>query len=141
MKFKNDTELPQAATGGSLFVKLKDGDSITGVFRGAIFDFMKKNDFDKEKPKDVFRFRVNFITSENGALVAKIFEAGIVTYKAMRALSEQGYDLEKTTVVYTRKGTGTDTEYSLIPAPPAKQCSDEQMKQVEAVKLHDLAVK
>jgi hypothetical protein len=129
MKFKD------SSTGSPVknFLKLKSGESATGVFRGDPVDFKNhwlqaekrsvlckgKDECEHckagDKPK--FRFRLNFVVNENGAFVAKIFEQGWTVYEALKAIHEGGYDLTKHKMKVTRHGSGTDTSYNIIPVP------------------------
>lgn len=137
MLFKTDNELPknEGAGTGSLFVKLKGGESVRGVFVGDPVDFMKAF---KEGDKPSFRFRINFVTQENGAYVAKIFEQGKTSYQALRTLNDQGYELDKHIMIISRQGDTKDTTtYSILPAPKGN-LTTEQSEQVSKVKLNDL---
>lgn len=131
MKFKSDNELPKSNT---KFLKLEDGGFAKGVFVGDPVDFKKAFKPDEE-PK--FRFMINFVVLENGVYTAKIFEQGISVYKSIRKFSEIGYDLSKTMMVISRSGTGTNTEYTIMPAPDGA-LSPEEAAQVQAVKLNEL---
>lgn len=147
MKFKE--KLPST---GKYFLRLKSGDSVKGVFRGEPYDFKQhwvnqrgsvcEGDgcpHCKEGKKPSFRFRLNFVLSENGAMVAKIFEQGWMVYESLRSLHGADYDLEKTVVQITRHGSGQDTTYSVIPLQGAKgQVTEGFEKQLGAVALHNL---
>lgn len=106
--------------GNSLFLKLKDGESTTGVFRGEIYEFYSRWEGNRSRittpddPEAKTRFRANFVTKEDGRFLAKIWEFGIVTYNQLADLNEE-YPLEDTKVKITRRGTGTDTIYNILP--------------------------
>jgi hypothetical protein len=106
--------------GGNLFLKLKDGESVTGVFRGEIYEFYSRWDGNRSKvtsvddPEGKSRFRLNFVTKEENKLVAKIWEFGVGIYNQLADLNED-YSLEETKVKITRRGTGTDTTYNILP--------------------------
>jgi hypothetical protein len=126
MKFETDSVSGLAGK----FVKLDDKQKIQGVFRGDPKSFRKHwvNNRTQECPgvgcvlckdgeKSSFRFRINFVTKdEAGAFQAKVFEGGWKMYQALKALHEGDYNLEKTVVVITRNGKGTDTTYTILPA-------------------------
>jgi len=124
------------------FVKLKDGESIQGVFRGSVYEFRQHWKDNRGtlctgsgcalcvEKKPGFRFRLNFITPEGGQQVAKIFEQGWTVYEAMRALHTE-YDLETTIVKITRYGTGTDTSYSILPVKNGTLSEEQQAKLAE----------
>jgi hypothetical protein len=134
--------------GSKNILKIKSGESATGVFRGNPKDFRqhwKDNkstvctgrdtcDLCKAGEKSAFRFRINFVTRENGALLAKVFEQGKSLYEQLKLLNKE-IDLEKTSIKITRQGTGTQTTYMLI---PGAQITEEQDKQISELKLNEL---
>lgn len=128
----------------SNFLKLKSGESVTGVFRGDTMEFYAK--WENKKTVIVpegedggkFRFRINFITKENGTLVAKIWEQGAMTYNMLKELNTE-YELQNTFVKITRHGDGLDTIYTIMPAKA--QFTQESENAVATVKLNDLNIK
>lgn len=133
------------------YLRLKAGESVRGVFRGDIEDFRQhwvnnrssictgrdKCELCKAGEKSSFRFRVNFITQENGAYVAKTFEQGRAVYEALKALNAD-YPLESNLMKITRHGSGTDTTYGIVPAPNG-QLTKDQDKAVSAVKHNEMS--
>lgn len=132
------------------FVRLKDKESVQGVFRGNPFDFRQhwigaKSSpcqggdckYCKEGNKPSFRFRMNFLVNENNNWVAKIFEQGFTVYQTLSALNRDDYDLEKYVVKITRNGTGQNTTYSIIPKPNGHITTETESK-LALIKLHDL---
>jgi hypothetical protein len=119
MKFKNQDELPEGG-GSKNFLKLKDKESVQGIFRGDLHEFFvlwengKSREVDAGFPGGKFRFRVNLVIKEGPSYVAKIFEQGLTVYNQLRELHEE-YELDKIVVKITRNGTGTDTTYSVLP--------------------------
>lgn len=136
MKFQK-REVPKSEGGGS-FLRLKDGESRVGVFRGEIYEFFqiweggKSHVVSEDHPGAKSRFRLNFITKEDGIMKPFIFEFGLVIYNQLAELSEE-YDLEKTAVKITRRGVGTDTVYMIIPAKD--QPTPAQLKAIQAIDL------
>lgn len=135
--------------GGATFLKLKDGESVKGVFRGDPFDFEShwKNgsvpcpgagcEFCAQGEAPAFRFRINLVVKENGAYTAKLWEQGWRVYEALQGLDVSGYDLEKTAVQVTRRGSDkNNTTYSILPIPNA-ELSEDQLKAIGDTKLHD----
>lgn len=117
MKFRD--EVP--GTSDQSFLKLKDGESVAGVFRGELYDFFAawNNKVSSVVPEGApgakFRFRINFITKGPAGYVAKVLEQGSTVYRDLKTLHEE-YDLEQTVVKITRHGsTMNDTSYSLMP--------------------------
>lgn len=142
MKFR--TDLPE--NGGSKnFLKLKDKESVSGIFRGELFDFFvlwengKTKVVTEDTPDAKFRFRVNFVMKDGAVYIPKVFEQGANVYRQLAELHEE-YDLENTVVKITRNGIGTETTYSLMPL--LKQTiSKEAMAFIESIQLIGLAHK
>lgn len=125
----------------SRFIKLKDGDTIEGVFRGEPYIFYRiykdKTEYRTYIPGSKFRFRVNFVTRENGNVVAKIFEGGSKIRDAILEAKEE-YGLNYVFKI-KRKGSGmNDTTYSIFPKEPLNESAIEA---INAVKLNDLEPK
>jgi hypothetical protein len=111
------------------FIKMKSGDRIQGMFRGDPSPFKQhwvnnrsvicpgkdncQHCAGGDKPK--FRFRINFVTQENGAWVAKVFDGNYGTFKLMKEMHESDYNLEETYVTVSRSGEKNDTRYSILP--------------------------
>jgi hypothetical protein len=150
MQFKDDVEAE-----GGLFVKLKDKQSIKGIFRGEIFDFKqhwtRSAQGDRSQvckgqgcpicavspKKPTFKFRVNFVTTENGAFIARIFESNAGVYVTLRDMAKAGYNLEKTKVQITRNGEGRDTKYTILPVANSPLTTQHE-QEIAKVVLHDL---
>ena len=146
MKFKAKSEDTRN------FIKLKSGESVTGVFRGDPYEFRihwltdesratlcsQKKDCELCKiKKSSFRFRVNFIVPEGNLFVAKVLEQGWISFQALMKLQESGYDLEKQIIQISRQGSGLSTTYSIIPSPKGI-VTPQQQKALEGVKLNEL---
>lgn len=138
---------------GGTFVRLKDGDSVVGIFQGAPLDYRQHWSQaegkgyvcpeTKECPrcakgeKSGFRFRLNMVISENGVYVAKIFEQGWTVYKSLDQLNKE-YPLDKTVVKITRSGSDkSDTTYSIIPV--RDQPSPEKLAEIARIELLNLS--
>jgi hypothetical protein len=127
-----------------LFLKLKDGESKVGVFRGErpyeffqVWEDGKSQVVDADHPNAKSRFRLNFVTKEDGELKVKIFEFGLTVHNMLADISES-YDLEQTAVKITRRGLGTDTVYLILPVPPKEQPNATQLKAIQALPLNIL---
>lgn len=138
MKFKKD--LPES--GPSNYVRLKDKESITGIFRGEVFDFYSV--WESGKPRIVdesvfgarFRFKINFVVKEGASYVVKVFEQSKTVYEQLGALHDE-YDLEKTLIKITRNGTGkSDTTYTLLPL--RQEVPPETLKHIETLPMNPL---
>ncbi len=112
------------------FLKLKDGETISGIFRGDLFEYRlhwadnrgivctgHDCELCKAGNKSKFRFRLNFIVKEGKDYVAKVFEQGWKTYELLSSMNDSDYPLEKYVLKITRRGIGLDTSYSIMPAP------------------------
>lgn len=147
MKFP---KLPDSVD-ASQFLRLKDGQSVVGVFVGDPYPFYAH--WVNQKPvtcegehcnickaggKRGYRFKANFVTRDpqSGVLVAKIFEGTITTLKAMESFDAE-HPLEDTLVKLSRKGAGPkDTVYILLPQLPDYKLSSEKKAQIAKVRLH-----
>ena len=124
------------------FLKINDGESVQGVFRGDPHAFKSKwTDSGSElcqdnDPEGRFRFRINFVQMVNGALTAFIWEQGARVYDNLKVLNAD-YDLESTIVRITRSGTGTDTRYTIIPIKK-HQVDGDLEKSLKEINLHRL---
>jgi hypothetical protein len=129
MKFKASGE---KKGDGKLFVRLKDGEKVNGVFRGDPHEYylhwVEGKSYEcggkaascihceaGDKPR--FRFKLNLIAKQDGVWMARILEQGWSVYEALRDLHENGYDLEQTAVSIARTGEGTNTKYTVLPLP------------------------
>lgn len=134
------------------YIRLKDGENVTGVFAGDIYEFAKhwvnnrsevcKGDScplcKSSGKRGSFRFRINLIVrGSSGAYEAKIFEQGWKVYKNLRDLNEE-YPLEHTIVKITRQGSQmNDTTYSVLPVKDGL-VKPPQAALIKAVQLIDL---
>jgi hypothetical protein len=111
-----DTMKKAKESGDSMFIKLKDGDNIKGVFRGDPYVFYRvfqdKEEYTEWAEGRSFRFRINFMTEESG-WAPKILEQGAKVRDALLACKAK-YGLD---CVYeiTRTGSGReDTVYNVL---------------------------
>lgn len=139
MKF---TKRADELKGPSNYLKIKDGDSISGVFRGEIYEFCVRwvNGKSEVVPPDTLgaksRFKLNFIISENGKMVAKVWEFSHVVYSLLAEVNEE-YPLETTKVKVLRKGSGMETEYYILPLLK-EPLSASAIKSLAAIELNIL---
>lgn len=138
--------------GNGTFLKLKDGDKVTGVFMGdpAIFrqhwiggrsapcQGKAECEHCKTGDKAKFRFRINMITKIDGVYVAKVFENGYGMYLDLKELHESAYDLPTTVVILSRSGEGTDTRYRVLPAKNNGGLKAEDFKKLANIPLNKL---
>jgi hypothetical protein len=138
MRFR---EIPD--TGGSKnFLKLKDKESVSGIFMGDIQEFyiLWENGKSRVVPEGTsgakFRFRVNFLVKEGSVYVPRIFEQGLTVYRLLAELDHE-YGLDTIMVKVTRNGTGTDTTYSALPLLK-QQITKETLAHLKTVELFPL---
>jgi hypothetical protein len=146
-------------SGGSksgLFVRLKDGEKAVGVFKGdpSIFRIHWKDGKstvctgkgschlcaqpgDEAKPK--FRFRLNFITKDEGVWVAKIFEGNYGTFKDLKEMHEQSYALPETLVTISRSGEKQNTRYLIMPVKNNGGLNATEFGKLDRIPLNDLS--
>lgn len=125
------------------YIKLKDKESVVGVFVGEPFEFYTQ--WENGKPRVVpegtagagFRFRLNFVVKEGPTFTPKIFENGVTVYRQLGDLNDEYEGLENIYVKITRNGTGTDTTYSILPSK--QQIKKEEIAHIKTLKLHDLS--
>lgn len=140
MKFRDDIA---EGNGPSNFIKLKDGEDARGICRGEIretwvlWENKVKTEVPEGTPGAKFNFKLNFIVKEGTVYVAKVLEQGVQVYKQLAALSKE-WELGETVVVIRRDGTGLDTEYTVMPAPPKQQVSKEALEHIATIELNDL---
>lgn len=132
MKFRKQ----ESNNKSSVFAKLESGQSLTGVIAGEIFEFEHVwNEGDQPKS----RFKFNIIVNQDGALLAKIYECGVSVAAQLNELEEAGWDLDKTFVRISRKGSGLDTEYSVTALPTPVPA--DVLAKIPNIKLNELKVR
>lgn len=140
MKFKDDID----AGGPSNYIKLKDKETIAGVLRGepyecyVLWENKVKTEVPKGTPGAKFNFKINMIVKDGSSYAAKVLEGGAQIYKQLATLSKE-WELDETVVIIGRDGTGLETEYTVMPAPPKQQVSKEAMEFIKTIELNDLA--
>lgn len=140
MKFKDDiVTATSGGGGGENYLRLKDKETVTGIFRGEIKEYYlswpkggRKQIFSEPAPGTKIRFEVNFVVKEGTTYVPKIFEGGHPVYKQLAALHDE-YDLEKTVIKITRNGIDKNTSYTFMPAKVAP--SAETLKYLDSIQL------
>ncbi len=144
MKFtKRETK---SGAGAENYLKFKDGESKTGLLRGEIYEFCQVWPKGGQKqlvvpgtPGAQTRFRVNFVTAEDGKLTAKIFEFGTRLYNQLAEIAEE-YDITKTKLKITRRGADKETVWMILPLLK-EPIGAGQMLAIEAVPLQTLETK
>lgn len=141
MKFTKREAPKNEGIGASNFLKVADGQSVQGVFRGEVHEFYQswprggeKQIFDKPTPGASSRFRLNFVTQEDGKFVAKVWEFGLTVYNQLAEISE-AYPLEVTKVKISRRGVDKNTQWMIIPLGPVDK---KALPTIEAVNLNIL---
>lgn len=139
----------------ALFVSMKDGDKVTGLFAGepSIFKIHWVGNKSlvcvgkelcepcQSGDKAKFRFKLNMIVKEDGVAMAKIFEGAYGMFLDLKNLHESDYNLEDTVVTVYRKGQKTDTRYTVLPVPPKGQPTPAELELMKKVPLNSLVDK
>ncbi len=115
-------EVSARGEGGDLFLKVADGESVIGVFRGEIFEFYqswpqggKKTVYSEPTAGASARFKANFVTKdESGKFVAKVWEFGLTVYNQLAEIADE-YDITTTKIKLSRRGAGKETVWMILP--------------------------
>jgi len=144
---------------GKHLLKVEDGKTVTGVFRGGLVKFYQHwkngksiicpgretcslcNSTAEEDRKATGRFRINFIVKNNGApLEAKIFEGGKRVYEQIKLINND-VPLETAWVRISRIGTKTNTQWTIAVVPgQGGLVTAEDNKNLLKIQLHDLSL-
>lgn len=132
------------ADGPSNYLKLKDGESVTGILAGELYSYFQTGFGPTAKivgpGEGKERFRANFVVKEGDKYVAKVWEFGPKIYDILSALSENGWDLNNTLLTISRSGTTKEnTKYTVTPSP--KSPTQQAMKEIERLELNSLGPK
>lgn len=138
-------ELSHSSPQSNIFLKINDGESVTGVLRGEVYEFSikwvdgKPVKSSKNAPTAKPHFRVNFILSEGEHFVPKVWEFGIIVNNKLAdvsaLLADVDRDITQTKIKITRHGIGLDTEYSISPLA-REPLSKNQLEHIKALKLN-----
>ena len=115
MNLQKPEQSQSQGTGGK-YLKLTDGQSVIGCFRGEIFSFKAKwngKSYDPD-PSGPTRYKCNFITKDDGKLIAKVFEFPGSVYETLYAINES-LPLETQWIKISRKGMQKDTVWHVFP--------------------------
>lgn len=130
--------------GLSNYLKIKDGESVTGILAGKIHIYYQ-NGFGPTAEivgpgEGKQRFRHNFVVKENDQYVAKVWEFGPKIYDLLAALDETGWELGKTLLTISRTGTTKEnTKYTVT--PNKKEPTAAALKEIEKLGLNALEPK
>lgn len=128
--------------GENKFLQIKDGESVTGIFRGEPYRHFikwiegKSIDADENEREARPRFKLNFITNVDGALKALIWNFSQTVYNQLAEIHDE-YPLESTKLKITRRGTGKETMYSILPLLK-EPLSSKQLDDIAKVQLQVL---
>lgn len=119
MKFQERPKSEQKHDGPTLYLRLKDGESVNIIPRGEIHEFYSvfgtRGEVTSSTPNAKLRFKVNVIVNEGGTLKAKILEFGPTVYEQLAEINRV-CDVTRTKIRFSRKGSGkSDTMYILMP--------------------------
>lgn len=125
------------------YLKIKDGQSIGVVFRGAAHEFWQiwpfggeKQVFSKKTPGSSSKFRMNVIVHEGGKFVAKLWEFPPKVYDQIVSLQDD-FPLHSTKFKVTRHGSDKSTTYTIFPSLK-EPLTEKALKEIGAVPLNML---
>lgn len=143
MQFKK-FEVPLKGEGAGMFLKFSDGQTITTILRGEIHEFYTKWEGGKATnvvegtPGAKVRFSVNAIIHDGSKFTAKVWDFGVAVYNQLSDIHDE-YPLSTTKIKITRKGTGLDTTYNILPLlKESDQVTQKQLKEIESIPLNIL---
>jgi hypothetical protein len=138
-----------------LFIKLKGGEKVQGVFMGdphifrvhwvggrsSLCQGKESCENCKAGDKAKFRFRLNFLTKVDAVWQAKVFEQSYSTYLELKEMHESAYSLPTTLVTVSRTGEGTETRYRVLPVKDNGGLKAEHFKKLALIPLNELSDK
>jgi hypothetical protein len=141
MKFPKREGSGNSEGGNGPFLRIKDGEQVTGILRGKTYQFYQSGFGAASKVvgpgEGKERFRHNFIVKEGDQYVAKIWEFGPKIYDALSALEASGWELETTLLTISRVGsTKENTRYTVT--PQKKEPTPAAMKEIDKLTLNVL---
>lgn len=144
MKWKE--KFKEQMKGGGEFIRLKNGEEVTGIFRGEPVIFFKAYEPETKTTitkKEYFeyggksaskRFRLCFIVKEGENHVCKIFEGSKTSGEALSMIMDE-YDITNTVFKIKRDGDKMDTVYHFL---AKDKLTPEQVKKIDAIELLDM---
>jgi len=134
----DDLKNVKSDSGKGIFINLKDGDSVEGVFMGEPRIFYKifndNTEYEEKVEGSSFRFKVNFIEIGSGDPVAKVFEQGItVKDQVINAKEEYGIDC-----VFKIKRTGSSKDNTKYFVTFRRKLDDDELKYLQRIPLRSL---
>lgn len=131
--------------GPSNYLKIKDGESVTGILRGELYKYYQIG-FGQTAQivgpgEGKERFRHNFVVKEaDGTYVAKVWEFGPKIYDILSALDVSGWELANTILTISRTGsTKENTKYTVT--PNKKEPTATALKEIDKLELNNLGPK
>jgi hypothetical protein len=140
-------KFPPRSTNGegpSHYLKIKDGESVTGILRGELYKYWQTGFGPTAQivgpGEGKERFRHNIVVKDGDHYVAKVWEFGPKIYDTLSALDGSGWDLANTLLTISRAGsTKENTKYTVT--PNKKEPSVAAMKEIEKLELINLGPK
>lgn len=127
--------------GGDKYLKLKDGESKKVILRGEPYEFHVKWDGSKYQPANEgeagssSRYKMNIVSWEEGRFKPRLWEFPQTICNKLADMMEE-YPLDRTLLKITRQGTGSDTEYHLLPLAGEKdKLSSAALTQIGEVEM------
>ncbi len=134
-------EVPASTgSGGGKFLKIEIGQSVKGVFRGEPQIYYRKwpkggVKVESDVPAAGFdeRYKVNFVTQEDGVFVAKIFDCNVYIYNQIADINES-MDIETIKCKISRQSAGKGSTYMILPIIK-EVISAKALAEIEAIEL------
>jgi hypothetical protein len=122
--------------GGGVFIKLKDGDSVEGVFQGEphcfyrIYGDKAMAEHENYVEGSSFRFKINMLVKEGDKFEPKILEQGTKLAKRIRKYTQE-YGMDYVFKVEREGSTKDNTEYHLFPKRAISASEKEELEKIE----------
>lgn len=147
MKMKDYSSKMTSETNSKLFLNLADKEAVRGIFIGDMAEHYvkwvngKTVESNEDDPEAKVRFKCNFVVSDGGELVVKIWDFSLTVYQMLKDINEE-YPLETTKLKITRNGVKTDTTYTIMPlVGPKDVLTAQQLSVIGKMRLHSLGGK
>lgn len=141
MKFRKPAAQDEAKS--DLYIKIKDGQSLTFTPRGEIYEFYSvfgtRGEVARGTPGAKLRYKMNVVMSDDGGKTfrAMIYEFGKSIYTQLYDISEV-CEVTSTKLRLSRRGSSKeDTEYTLLPMMK-EPLTPGMISRIEEVELHIL---
>lgn len=120
-------------SGGDLYLKLKDGDSVK--LRIASEPAIFTNEFPQQDGSVKITERFAWVVFNRNENKAQVYAAGKSVYGQIADLVDEWGDPQEFDVTIKRSGEGLETKYGVVPSPKSVDLTKEELAEVKAVDL------